>query len=128
MAARKKILIVEDEKDVLTYLKAIFEDNGYDTVIAEDGIEGLDLAKSEHPNLITLDIAMPNQSGVKTYRQFKTDPEIKEIPVIVITALGEDMRRYFKKVPGFTAPDGFMPKPIDTKKLVKMTADLLSDA
>ena len=127
MTTKKKILIVEDEKDVMTFLKTIFEDNGYDTVTAENGIEGLDLAKSESPDLITLDLAMPNQSGVRTYRQYKKDPKLKKIPVIVITAVGDDMRRYFKKVPGFQEPEGFMNKPIDVKELVKMVANLLSE-
>lgn len=126
MADKKKILIVEDENDVMTYLKAIFEDNGYDTVTAVDGIEGIKMAKSESPDLITLDLAMPNQSGVRTYRQYRDDENLKNIPVVVITAVGDDMRRYFKKTPGFQKPDGFMNKPIDKDVLVKMIADLLS--
>ncbi len=128
MNKKKKILIVEDEKDVTTYLKALFEDNGYDTVSAEDGLEGLNIAKSEKPDLITLDLAMPKQSGVRTYRQYNKDEELKDIPVVVITAVGDDMRRYFKKVPGFTKPDGFMNKPIDQEELVKMVGDILSCA
>ena len=128
MTTKKKILIVEDEKDVMTFLKAIFEDNGYDTVTAADGREGLDMAKSESPDLITLDLAMPNQSGVRTYRQYREDSELKKIPVIIITAVGDDMRRYFKKVPGFSKPEGFMNKPIDEKALVTMVANLLSES
>jgi len=58
MTDKKKILIVDDEPDVLTYLTALFQDNGYDTLTAEDGVKGFDLAKSEMPDLITLDITM----------------------------------------------------------------------
>ena len=127
MTAKKKILIVEDEKDVTTFLKAILEDNGYDTVTAADGTEGISMAKTENPDLITLDLAMPNQSGVRTFREYKEDPELKKIPVIIITAVGDDMKRYFKKVPGFSKPEGFMNKPIDEKVLVTMVGNLLSE-
>lgn len=126
MNAKKKILVVEDEQDVSTYLTTLLQDSGYDTVLAEDGIQGLDMARSEKPDLITLDLAMPDKSGVRTFRQYREDEDLKKIPVIIITAVGDDMRNYFKKVPGFPEPEGFMSKPIDEDKLVKMVSDLLS--
>jgi len=86
MSEIKKILIVEDEQDILAYFEAIFQDRGYHTVSAKDGFEGIELAKSEKPDLITLDITMPKQSGLKLYRQLKDHPALKNIPVIVITA------------------------------------------
>ncbi|MCP4352506.1 MAG: response regulator [Desulfobacterales bacterium] len=127
MSEKKKILVVEDESDVSTYLTTLFEDNGYDTVTAEDGVEGLDTAKAEKPDLITLDIAMPEQSGVRTYRQYKTEPETKDIPVIIITGIGESMETYLKKLSGFADPEGFMSKPIDRDELLKMVSDILSE-
>ncbi len=126
MSEKKKILVVEDESDVSTYLTTLFEDNGYDTITAEDGVKGLDMAKAEKPDLITLDIAMPEQSGVRTYRQYKTEPETKDIPVIIITGIGESMETYLKKLSGFADPEGFMSKPIDRDDLLKMVSDLLS--
>ncbi len=126
MNAKKKILVVEDEQDVSTYLTTLLQDNGYDTITAEDGIQGLDLAKSEKPDLITLDLAMPDKSGVRTFRQYKEDEVLKDIPVIIITAVGDSMRSFFKKLSGFPEPEGFMSKPIDEDKLVKMVSDLLS--
>ncbi len=127
MGDQKKILIVEDEPDVMTYLSAIYEDNGYTTVQATDGIEGFNMAKSEKPDLISLDIAMPNQTGVRTYREYKQDPDLKDIPVIIITAVGDDFRRYLAKLKGFQKPEGFMNKPIDENRLLKMVADILAD-
>ncbi|MCK5783373.1 MAG: response regulator [Desulfobacterales bacterium] len=126
MGDQKKILIVEDEPDVMTYLSAIYEDNGYTTVQATDGIEGFNMAKSEKPDLISLDIAMPNQTGVRTYREYKQDPDLKDIPVIIITAVGDDFRRYLAKLKGFQKPEGFMNKPIDENRLLKMVADILA--
>lgn len=126
MSKKKKILVVDDEKDVLTYLTTLLEDNGYDTISAMDGKEGFDLAKSEKPDLITLDITMPNQSGVRTYRYYKEDEALKDVPVIIVTAVGDSMRSFLKKLAGFSEPEGFMNKPIDEKELLKMVADLSS--
>ena len=126
MSEKKKILVVEDEQDVLTYLTALFQDNGYDTVSAVDGVEALEIARKEKPDLISLDMAMPDQSGVRAYRLYKKDDELREIPVIIVTALGDSMRRFLKRLGGFAEPEGFMAKPIDEEKLLKMVADLLS--
>jgi CheY-like chemotaxis protein len=127
MSEKKKILVVEDEQDVLTYLTALFQDNGYDTVTAVDGVEAFERARTEKPDLISLDIAMPDQSGLRTYRQYKKDDELKDIPVIIITALGDSIRSFLKRLGGFPEPEGFMAKPIDKEKLLKMVADLLSE-
>ena len=126
MSEKKKILVVDDEKDVLAYLTTLLEDNGYETISAEDGKKGFDLAKQEKPDLITLDITMPDQSGVRTYRYYKEDDELKGIPVIIITAVGDSMRSFLKKLAGFQEPEGFMNKPIDEKELLEMISDLLA--
>ena len=126
MRKKKKILVVEDEQDVLTYLTTLFQDNGYDTVSAVDGVEALEIARKEKPDLISLDMAMPDQSGVRAYRLYKKDDDLREIPVIIVTALGDSMRRFLKRLGGFAEPEGFMAKPIDEEKLLKMVADLLS--
>jgi CheY-like chemotaxis protein len=126
MSEKKTVLVVDDEQDVLTYLTALFEDNGYATITAMDGITAYKMAKSEKPDLITLDITMPDQSGVRTYRQYKDDPELKDIPVIIVTAIGDDMRSFLNKLKGFQKPEGFMNKPIEPKALMKMAADLLA--
>ena len=127
MSERKKILVAEDEEDVLTYLTTLFQDNGYDTVSAVDGFEALERARTQKPDLISLDIAMPDQSGLRTYRQYKKDDELKDIPVIIVTALGDSIRSFLKRLGGFPEPEGFMTKPIDKEKLLKMVADLLSE-
>jgi len=126
MSEKKKILIVDDEPDVLTYLTALFQDNGYETLTADDGIKGFDLAKSDNPDLITLDITMPDQSGVRTYRYYKESNELKDIPVIIVTAIGDSMLSFLKKLAGFPEPEGFMTKPIDEDALLRMVSDLLS--
>ncbi len=126
MSATRKILIIDDEQDVLTYFEAIFQDSGYDTILAADGIEGYELAKSEKPDLIVLDITMPEQSGIKTYYQFKKHSALKEIPVIIITAANESYKNFLNELNGFSTPEVFFSKPIDPEELLKGVADILS--
>ncbi len=127
MSKKKKILIVDDEQDVLAYFEAVFQDSGYDTVVARDGVEGFELAKSEKPDLITLDITMPEQSGIKTYYQFKKHPALKEIPVIIITATDESYKNFLNEPNGFSTQEVFLSKPIDPEELLKVVADILFD-
>lgn len=126
MSETNKILIVDDEEDVLAYFEALFNDNGYDTLLARDGTKGFELAKSEKPDLITLDITMPKQSGLKMYRQFKDHPELKNIPVIIITAHDDFLGIFLDDLKKFALPEGIFYKPIDPKKILKLIAEILS--
>lgn len=126
MKQKQKILVVDDEQDVLVYLSTLFEDNGYETVTAENGIEALELSKTEHPDLITLDITMPEQSGIKTYRYLKNDPQLQDIPVIIITAIGDPIKSVLNEFAAFPEPEGFVSKPIDTEELISMADNILS--
>lgn len=83
----KKILIIDDEADVRRYLSAILTKHGYTIVTANDGVEGLEVARREKPDLVTLDLMMPNQSGTDFYRNLVKDKELGETPVIVISGL-----------------------------------------
>jgi len=126
MNDKKKVLVVEDEVDVRTYISTLFQDHGYEILTAENGKEGFELAKKEKPDLITLDIAMPSQSGMRTFRMFKDSEELKSIPVIIITGMGEDVSSFINRLKGFSSkPEGFMGKPIDEEKLIKMVSDLI---
>ncbi len=128
----KKILIVDDEDDILEYLSTLFQDNGYETITARDGEEGLELVKKEKPNLVTLDITMPEKSGVRFYREVKEDPELKKIPVIIVTGVtgwGNDpggFQKFISSRKQVPPPEGFMSKPIDREKLLKMVEDQIS--
>ena len=83
---RKKILVLDDEANVVTYLETLLQDNGYDTVSAADGSEGMEKVRGERPDLVTLDISMPEKSGVRFYRELKDAPELAAIPVVVVSA------------------------------------------
>jgi len=83
----KKILVVDDDKNIVDYLVTIFKDNGYETCGAYDGDEALVLLAQEKPDLVTLDLEMPKEWGPRFYRKMTQMPEFKETPVIVISGL-----------------------------------------
>lgn len=129
---RKKILVLDDEANVVTYLETLLQDNGYDTVSAADGGEGMEKLRSEKPDLVTLDISMPEKSGVRFYRELKDDPELAAVPVVVVSAVTgyagrpEDFQKFMSTRKHVPPPNAFVPKPIDRDELLKVIKDLLS--
>ena len=129
---RKKILILDDEPSVVTYLETLLRDNGYDTVSASDGSEGMEKALSEKPDLIRLDISMPEKSGVRFYRELKDSPDLASIPVLVVTAVTgyggkpEDFQKFISSRKHVPPPEGFVAKPINRDELLKEIGNLLS--
>jgi CheY-like chemotaxis protein len=123
---QRKVLIVDDEKDVVTYLKAWFQDHGFLTSTAEDGVEAMARLAEDRPSLITLDMSMPEKSGVRVYREIKQSAEYKGIPVIIITAIGEPMRSFLDRTKQVPAPDGFIAKPIELDTLAALVKQLVA--
>lgn len=85
--AIKKILVVDDEEDVRIYLVTLLEDNGYQVAQATDGDVAFRMVHEDPPDLITLDLQMPNETGTRFFRTLMKDKEHKGIPVIVISGL-----------------------------------------
>jgi len=122
----KKILIVDDEADIRDYLSTLLEDNGYQVRKAADGEEGLKLLGEEKPDLVTLDIVMPNKSGVRLYREMRESDELKDIPVIFISGLG-DFKVFMKKIgPPLPDPERFLEKPLDEKGVLEAVGKVLA--
>lgn len=128
MSKTKKVLIVDDEEDVLIYLTALFREHDFEAVTAVSGKHALEVAKSEKPHIITLDITMPEQSGIKTFRNLKSDDELKEIPVIFVTAIGDSIGVIKKQLDGYPEPEGFIGKPIEHDKLIQMARKLVGNS
>jgi CheY-like chemotaxis protein len=84
--AKKKILVVDDEVELVELVKLRLEANGYEVVMANSGLEGLSKASSESPNLIVLDIGMAEMDGYTVLQKLKEDEKTKDIPVIMLTA------------------------------------------
>jgi len=88
----KKILVVDDEADVRTFLTAVLKKEGYVTVTAEDGMQALEVARQEQPALVILDLQMPNKTGTEFYRNLSKDKTLKDTPIIVVSGLaGRDL-------------------------------------
>jgi len=85
----KKVLVVDDELDMRTFITTLLETNGFKPLTAQDGFQGLEVARKNRPSLIILDIMMPKESGINLYRELRNDPELKDIPVIMLSALSK---------------------------------------
>ena len=83
----KKILVVDDEPHIVKYLTVFLQDCGYETCSASDGEEALEVLRREKPDLVTLDLQMPNETGTRFYRNMTKDKEFKKLPVIVISGI-----------------------------------------
>ena len=121
----KKILIVDDEADARTYLEVLFQENGYETATANDGDEAMPKVKEFGPDLITLDIIMPHETGQKFYRSLHKEPDVAGIPVIIcsgVTRYKELFARDHKTMP---KPFAFIEKPIDKDELLKKVKEAI---
>lgn len=87
METQKKIMVVDDDPVILKYLVNIFNNNGYHTCEAENGVKAMELLETERPDLITLDIQMPEEYGPRFFRRLSKDPRFERIPVIVISGV-----------------------------------------
>ena len=126
MNTQKTILVVEDEPDQIAYLDTLFKDQGFAVVTATNGREGFDKAKSSHPDLITLDISMPEESGVRMFRDLQTDSATSDIPVIIITGISHDFKRFIETRKQVHPPQGYFDKPLEREKLLAKINELLS--
>ncbi|MBW2358144.1 MAG: response regulator [Deltaproteobacteria bacterium] len=124
----KKILIVDDDPDIVLFLSTVLQDHGYHTIDAPNGQEGLEMVKAEHPDLILLDLMMPKKSGISN----------RQIPVIMVTGVssetGHDLEAFFK---GSSTGDqdskavtieGYLEKPVEPEKLLNLVKKLLQSA
>ncbi len=107
----KKIMIVDDDPIVVKYLKTLFDDNGYETIVAYDGTEAEEIVTQAKPDLITLDLEMPKEWGPRFYRKMRKNKELKDIPVIVISGLSNPKHAITKAV-------AVLRKPFDEEKLL----------
>ena len=106
----KKILVIDDDPVIVDYLVDLFQDNGYETCSANNGVEGLDALLKEKPDLITLDLEMPEEWGPRFYRKLRKEKELRDTPVIIVT--GIDGSHAVKNAAGYVN------KPFDPEQLI----------
>jgi len=114
----KKIMILEDDPNILDYLVTLFHDNGYETCTASTGDEGLEILKAETPDLITLDFEMPESWGNIFYRKIQKKEKFKDIPIIIISGLDAEFPQLEKAVATFR-------KPFDKEELLRVVKETI---
>lgn len=112
---KKRILIVDDEFDLVVLLQSLLTASGYEVLYASDGLEGLEKAREEHPDFIFLDIMMPKLDGYRVCRLLKFDDRYRSIPIVLFTARSQDRD---KKLAEEVGADGYIMKPFDHKEIL----------
>jgi CheY-like chemotaxis protein len=121
----RTVLVVDDDPDARTYLATVLEDNGYATVSAKDGSEALSRIEERLPDLVALDITMPEKSGVAVYRALREDERLKKVPVIIVTGISDDFKKFISTRRHVPPPEGYLSKPVDAEQFLSMVKGLL---
>jgi len=127
----KKVLNVEDDADTRTFVSTVLEEDGYIPIMAMDGEEGMKKVKKERPDLIILDILMPRESGIKMYHELKLDPNLKDIPVVMLS--GVSKRTFLRSQAALTEfgdetvpePQAYLEKPVEPEDLAETLKKIL---
>ena len=122
----RTILVVDDDPDAREFLTTVLQDNGFTTATANDGTEAIAMIEKSPPDLVALDITMPEKSGVAVYRRLKEDDQLKAIPVIVVTGISGDFKKFISSRRQVPPPEGYISKPVDHEQFLKMVKDLLA--
>jgi DNA-binding response OmpR family regulator len=127
MAAQaKRVVCIEDEPEMIDLVRLILGRKGFEVIGANGGVEGLEAVRREKPDLVLLDLMMPDMDGWEVYQQVKADPELKDIPVVVVTAKAQSI----DKVLGLhiAKVDDYITKPFGPQELLESVAKILGEA
>ncbi len=121
--AGRRILVVDDEEDIRTFLLAVFADAGAEIAEAADGTEALAVATALHPELVTLDLSMPGHDGIDVFCELRRTPATADIAICIVTGHPEFRRVIYDRAEA--PPDGFMTKPVEPAELVRTARRIL---
>lgn len=125
------ILVVDDELDMRVYISTVLETSGYRAIVTKNGREGVEKAAEIEPDLIVLDVMMPGEGGVLMYLTLKTDPKLKKIPVVMLSAVKKEIFFHYLKMlnvkleNNVSEPDAYLEKPPDHEDLLRAIKKLL---
>ena len=127
----KKVLLVDDDVDVRKFVSKLVERAGYEVIEAKNGVEGMGRVREDKPGLIILDVLMPKQSGIRMYRELKTDESLKDIPVIMLSAIApksffrsQEVLAEFAGQP-VPEPEAYIEKPEEPEELIELMKKIL---
>lgn len=127
----KKVLVVDDELDIRVFMTTLLETSGFTPVSAEDGKQGLEMARKHKPSLIVMDVMMPKESGIYLYRELKKDPDLKAIPIIMVSALAKKTFMHSQSIMDdyegvqTPAPTAYIEKPPEADELLQTIQNIL---
>ncbi len=119
---KKRVLLVDDEEDLVAALSVRLEASGFEVLVAKDGLEALKRSRTDNPDLIVLDLMLPKMDGYKVARLLKFDKRYSHIPILILTARGEDSDREMSRKVG---ADDYMVKPFASTELISRLRKLL---
>ena len=120
-----KILIVDDDVGIRMILSKFLQRQGFETLVAEDGLEGVELAKKNHPDLIMLDVVMPRMDGLTAARLIKFYKPLSEVPIVFLTAKDADKEIELAQT---VRAEVYITKPFDVRKVIEVVKELLSSS
>ena len=124
---KKKILVVDDEKDVREFLKAALTEAGFEVIVAEDGSIALEKIKKEIPDLISLDLVMPHKSGAKLHRELSKNKKWSKIPIIIVTGHArDDLGKSDLKELTMSGPGVYLEKPVKPDNYIAAIKKILN--
>ena len=132
--AKKTVLVVDDELDMRIFLATLLETSGYRPVLTRDGRQGIEKAKAVRPDLIILDVMMPGEGGVQMYQNLKADPQLQDIPIIMLSAIANKTFAHYLKMLNarmnepIQSPQAYLEKPPEAKELLRVTQELIGPA
>jgi two-component system alkaline phosphatase synthesis response regulator PhoP len=123
----KKVLLVDDDLGFCEATKLLLESKGFEVVVAHNGIEGLEKVRAELPNLVILDVMMPEMNGYDVCVVLKADPKLKRIPVILLTGVDQHVFKttYSQQMGLMTEADDYIAKPVEPEELVMRVKGLM---
>ena len=122
------ILVIDDDPDFVAATRTVLESSGYKVIVASEGSEGLRKARENIPDLIVLDVIMPVKTGIAVSDELKRDPELKKIPVIMLTSLGQRLGEVdISRQDALTLEaEDYIDKPVQPSELLKRVANQLN--
>ncbi len=123
-----KILVVDDDPDLVETVSMMLESRNFEVITAYGGNEGLLKARSQRPDLIVLDVMMPDKDGFEVCKELKADPELSDIPVLLLTAVASKISetRYTPRMGMETDADDYVDKPVEPEEIVRRVERLLA--
>lgn len=119
-----RVLIVDDDSDAREFIRTVLSDEKAAIVEAKDGLEALEVARREKPDLVTLDITMPGKTGAQVYEEMRQDPDLRDIPVCIVSGQPELRKLIYQRV--VPPPDGYLDKPISENALLLIVKKILA--